>query len=286
MKKYEIKKAGIDFRFIPEINNKGTREKRTVLDNNGNKAIFKYEMYDKSCSEACSEKLSYEIAKVLGYRCAHIELALDENNVLGILNYLFVDVHEEEHIDAIAYIKKNNQIREQFYTLKNIKKCLDMLNEDLFYEFLKIMVFDALVGEQDRHEENWGITRKNRKYKLSPLYDNGCNLLREFYKKENAEKYYTGQKSFESYIKRSKTLIYKEDGSRYKHFELIEELYKTYPNEITMEIKNLEKLSNTKIENIVNKIPDNIITTKHKEYIINYIKIRKNCLLNIINGGI
>lgn len=161
-----------------------------------------------------------------------------------------------------------------------------MLNEDLFYQFLKIMVFDALVGEQDRHEENWGITRKNRKYKLSPLYDNGCNLLREFYKKENAEKYYTGQKSFESYIKRSKTLIYKEDGSRYKHFELIEELYKMYTNEITREIKNLEKLSNTKIENIVNKIPDNIITTKHKEYIINYIKIRKNCLLNIINGGI
>lgn len=32
MEKYEVKKAGIDFIFIPEINNKGTREKRTVLD--------------------------------------------------------------------------------------------------------------------------------------------------------------------------------------------------------------------------------------------------------------
>ena len=30
MKKYEIKKVGKDFRFIPEINNKGTREKRTA----------------------------------------------------------------------------------------------------------------------------------------------------------------------------------------------------------------------------------------------------------------
>ncbi len=79
MEKYEIKKVGKDFRFIPEINNKGTREKRTALDSRGNKVIFKYEMYDKSCSEACSEKLSYEIAKVLGYECAHIELALDEN---------------------------------------------------------------------------------------------------------------------------------------------------------------------------------------------------------------
>lgn len=42
MEKYEIKKVGKDFRFILEINNKGTREKRTVLDNKGNKAIFKY----------------------------------------------------------------------------------------------------------------------------------------------------------------------------------------------------------------------------------------------------
>ncbi len=282
MEKYEIKKVGKDFRFIPEINNKGTREKRTVLDNKG---IFKYEMYDKSCSEACSEKLSYEIAKVLGYDCAHIELALDENDTLGILNYLFVDIHEEEHIDAIAYIKKNDEIRSQFYTLENIKKCLDMLNTNLFYQFLKIMVFDALVGEQDRHEENWGIIRKDGEYKLSPLYDNGCNLLREFYKKENAEKYYNGLKDFDAYIKRSKTLICKKDGSKYKHFELIEDLYSRYSNQIREEITNLEKLTDLKVENIVNKIPDNIITIKHKEYIMRYIKTRKQILLNIIEKG-
>lgn len=41
-----------------------------------------------NCSESCSEKMSYEIAKVLGYSCAHIELARDRKNNLGILNYL------------------------------------------------------------------------------------------------------------------------------------------------------------------------------------------------------
>ena len=46
---------------------------------------------------------------------------------------------------------------------------------------MKILIFDALVGEQDRHEENWGIIRKDGTYKLSPLYDNGDNLLRQFY---------------------------------------------------------------------------------------------------------
>ena len=283
MKKYEIKKVGKDFKFIPEINNKGTRKKRTVLDNKGNKAFFKYEMYDKGCSEACSEKLSYEIAKILEYECAHIELALDENDEIGILNYLFVNLHEEEHIDAISYLKKNDEIRSQFYTLENIKKCLDMLNQDLFYQFLKIMVFDALVGEQDRHEENWGIMRINGEYKISPLYDNGCNLLREFRKEDFAIKYYDGLKDFDTYINKSNTLIYKENGKKYKHFELIEYLYNIYPNQIRKEIINLEKLTDSKIEDIVNKMPDNIITIKHKEYIIRYIKARKKILLDIIN---
>lgn len=282
MQKYEIRKVGKDFKFIPEINNKGTRKKRMVIDNEGNKAIFKYERYGKVCSEACSEKLSYEIAKVLEYECAHIELALDEYNELGILNYLFVNLHEEEHVDAIAYLKKNDETRSQFYTLKNIKKCLDILNKDLFFQFLKIMVFDALIGEQDRHEENWGITRINGKYKLSPLYDNGCSLLREFREENFAIKYYTGLKNFETYIRKSTTLIYKENGKKYKHFELIEYLYSIYPNQIRKEIKNLEKLTDLKIENIVNKIPDNIITLKHKEYIIRYIKKRKEILLDII----
>lgn len=94
MKKYPIKKAGKDFNFTQEINNKGSREKRMAIDNKGNKAMFKYKMPGRICSESCSEKMSYEIARVLGYKCAKIELAYDEENELGILNYIFVDTAE------------------------------------------------------------------------------------------------------------------------------------------------------------------------------------------------
>lgn len=91
-----------------------------------------------------------------------IELAVDEENTIGVLNYLFVNTLEEEHIDAVDYIK-NNEKREEFYTIENIKKCLDKIDKKLFENFLKIILFDALTGEQDRHEENWGVTRKNGK---------------------------------------------------------------------------------------------------------------------------
>ena len=275
-----MQQFGKDFKFTTEINNKGSRPKRVVIDKNGRKAIFKYQKYN--CSEACSEKLSFEFAKVLGYECAHIELAMDEKNTLGVLNYLFVDVTENQHTDAIAFIKKDNETPEQFYSLNNIKNSLDKLDNNLFFQFLKIMVFDALVGEQDRHEENWGIIKEKGVYKLSPLYDNGCNLLRDFYNDDNAQKYYSGVKDFDTYIARSKSLIRKNDGSKYKHFELIEELCEKYPQIMKEEINNLEQLNDKWIKNIVNKIPEGIITKIHKEHIIDYVTKRKNLMLQIV----
>lgn len=58
-----------------------------------------------------------------------------------------------------------------------------------------------------------------------------------------------------------------------------------YPLQIGIEIKNLEKLTDKSIEHIVDKIPNTIITKQHKEYIIKYIKIRKQKLLEIIDRG-
>ena len=274
MKKYKILKSGDDFTFIPNpiIGTSGSREKRIALDKKAKQiAYFKYEKYN--CSESCSEKLSYEIAKVLGYPCAHIEFAEDEKGRVGILNYIFVDNKKSHHNDASFYINKNSSLRNEFYTISNIKECLDEIDLNLFSNFLKIMVFDALIGETDRHEENWGIiSTNNNKYVLSPLYDNGCNLLRYFKDESFAEKYYNDDKEFNKYIRKSKSLIYKENSKhKYNLIELIEELYRRYPQDITKEINNLDKLSDEKIEKIVNKMPDLLLTNPHKEHIINKI---------------
>lgn len=164
MDKYIIKKPKTDFFSLTSVYNiKGSRQKKVVIDNNRKLAMFKYERSDYICSEACSEKISYEVACVLGYKCAVIELAEDENGRLGVLNYLFTDILSEnkqkEHTDIISYININNEDRSMYYTVSNIKNKLDDLDTNLFESFIRIMIFDALIGEQDRHEENWGITR-------------------------------------------------------------------------------------------------------------------------------
>ena len=282
MEKYEIKKTGADFRFIEEDRIvRGSRKKMLAINNDGELAMFKYERDDYDCSEACSEKLAYEIAKVLGYDCAKIELAVDSDNKIGVLNYYFSN-KLTPHIDIVAYLNKDEKDRNNYYTVSNIKNVLDDIDADLFKDFIKIMIFDALIGEQDRHEENWGITEKDGKSFISPLYDNGDSLLREFKNIENAQKYYDHTKDFEAYIKRSKTIIYKEDNKeKYKHFELIKYLYDNYPQYVIPEINNLKKLTDEIIEDLVNKIPYELLTNEHKAYIIMYLIRRRDILLDI-----
>ncbi len=283
MEKYKIKKIGTDFRFIQdEPIVRGSRKKILAITNKREMAMFKYEREDYDCSEACSEKLAYEIAKVLGYNCAKIELAVDNDNKIGVLNYYFSDRFNAPHTDIVAYLNKNTKERNNYYTISNIKSVLDDIDPDLFGNFIKIMIFDALIGEQDRHEENWGITEKQGKNFISPLYDNGDSLLREFRNIENAKKYYDDIKDFNAYINRSQTIIYKEDNkSKYKHFELIQYLHDNYPQYVIPEINNLKKLTDEIIEELVNKIPDELLTDEHKKYIIMYLIRRRNILLNI-----
>lgn len=283
MEKYQIKKMGIDFNFKQdEPIVRGSRKKMLAIDNKKEIAMFKYEREDYDCSEACSEKLAYEIAKVLEYNCAKIELAVDNDNKIGVLNYYFSDRFNAPHTDIVAYLNKDTKERKSYYTISNIKSVLDNIDTDLFKDFIKIMIFDALIGEQDRHEENWGITEKQGKNFISPLYDNGDSLLREFRNTANAQKYYDGIKDFNVYINRSHTIIYKEDNkNQYKHFELIEYLYDNYPQYVIPEIDNLKKLNDEIIKELVNKIPNELLTNEHKEYIIMYLIRRRDILLNI-----
>lgn len=284
MEKYSIKLSDNDFKFLNYISNtKGSRTKRLAIDIiSKEKAWFKYQGQGYNVSEACSEKMCYEIAKVLGYNCAKIELAKDENNQIGILNYLFIDVNKITHMDAVSYLNEQENERPYFYTVSNIKRTLDNIDGKLFNGFIRLMLFDALVGETDRHEENWGVEITKDGYEFSPLYDNGCNLLREFRNEEYAAKYYDDIQRFDAYIYKSKTYIFKEDNKhRYKHFELIEYLNEEYHDILVKEIRNLNKLTDDKIENIVNKIPNELLTDKHKEYIIYYLKKRRDILLSI-----
>ena len=282
MSNYSIKKENKDFKeLIVDSFTRGTRRKKIVFDLNSKEvAFFKFQRSNYS-TESCSEKIAYEIAKILGYDCAKIELGQDKTGEIGVLNYFFKDY--EFYKDIVLYLNiSGTKNRSEFYNLNNIINTICKIDKKLLNEFIKISVFDALIGEQDRHEENWGIIRMNKSIKISPLFDNGDSLLRDFGDVDFAEKYYNGIKQFDNYILNSRTQIYQENkNKRYKHFDLIKELLNIDLKYTKKELKNLKKLTDDSIKAIVNKVPNELMTKQHKMFVILYLIKRRDILLEM-----
>mgnify|MGYP000725991490 CR=1 FL=1 len=38
-------------------------------------------------------------------------------------------------------------------------------------------LIDAWIGNFDRHGSNWGFLKKNNRYRMAPVYDNGSSLF-------------------------------------------------------------------------------------------------------------
>ena len=170
---------GTRFKEITNRPTKGARVKKLLDDTYLQRLVFlKYCAVDRNnerrkSTELASEKIACEIAKVIGYRCADIDLAKDQDGELCVLNYSFLKPDESLiEFASEASISQNGSDRKEKYTIQGIKRILDTVDEKLYSEFIGLQVFDALIGESDRHEENWGYIRTSERSDiiLAPFY--------------------------------------------------------------------------------------------------------------------
>lgn len=164
--------------------------------------------------------------------------------------------------------------------------------EDLLQRFAQMIVFDALIGNMDRHHENWGIV-ETVKYKqlvlfdkkrlkegrqFTPLYDHGSSLMFEL-DESIVRRYLKNEKEFiDVYVKgKPYSFVCLPDGKRANIFQVIE--YHTghrtdWGKRFIKEIKNLDGVSLLEIAKAIAKMPN----TKH----IDYTEDRKELLLRSI----
>ena len=160
------------FTTSPELTTQGMLRKAwRFIENDG---IYLYkggtEGFANSGNEPYSEYYACQIAKVMGLNAVEYDLE-NWKGILASKCKIFTDI--DTSFISIGRIVKSG----------GIKACLDYY-ESLGYEFSEdlksMLVFDAVIYNEDRHFGNFGILRDNHSGETlspAPIFDNGLSLF-------------------------------------------------------------------------------------------------------------
>ena len=162
-------------------------------------------------------------------------------------------------------------------------------------DFYKIIIFDILIGNSDRHHSNWAMLAKGTVYKtledmldiflnynMCPLYDNGSSLC-AYEDNNNLEIFFKDKMKFEALVNtKSKSAIGWENERPIRHFELLK---KIKGNAYELTVQYIEKIKTNineeNIDKILNEFDNNIISISMKKLLKMYLLERRKRMLEI-----
>ncbi len=215
------------------------------------------------------------------------------NGRLGSMSYNVIKENETLN-EGVTYIQDK-------YPLYNKKKLIDeysdekysfqMISNCLAYDgmeyIFQMILFDALIGNSDRHHSNWGIIIKVNTYKgfetyFCPLYDNGSSLC-SYEDSNDIEIFFKDKMKFEALVNtKSKSTIGWKNKRPIRHFELIKNIRKEYYDRTEKYAKVIkDRITENSIQNILDEFSDEIISSDMKKLLKKFIIARKNIILDI-----
>lgn len=260
----------------------GRSEKIWLIEEDSQQiGLFKFKK-DEGTTDHISECIAYQLARLLEIECAQFELGI-YNGREGSMSYSVLTKANQNLIEGINYINNKypqydiNQLKDResgkVYSLEMIKESLpDCVSFD---KFLVIPLFDYLIGNTDRHQNNWALISENGSSRLSPLYDNSSSLCA--YMKENELKSCLGNDAvkWRSVVDtKSKSIIRitADETKRPTHLEVLQYIKENYYEE-TQEIvyKILNIVNEENIDKILGDFDDSILSQNKKKVIKKFL---------------
>ena len=147
-------------------------------------------------------------------------------------------------------------------------KELDFVQE----HFWNMFVVDALIGNTDRNNSNWGvIIRENGKKELAPIYDNG-NCLNSKWDDEKMQAVLSDDKRLEAESFSARRCIFELEGRRLNPYHLIEKMEYEGCNEAVRNITPKMAQVMSKIKELILEIP--VLTEIQKKFYLALIESR------------
>lgn len=271
----------------------GTKDK-FWLEKDGVRFLFKEARPDTG--EDWSEKLAGEIARLIGIKAAEVELSICDGK-RGTLSRSFIDlsigedlIHGNEILagQVLGY-NPSKKFGQSDHTLENIYSAIskvfpeDSDKSDILKQLASYMVLDALIGNVDRHHENWGLVghpetdQQGERTYVAPTYDHASCLGRELLDKR-IDRLLSDPGGVEKYISKGKGAVY--ISSEEKHganpLRLVEFGNRKFPEFFNEAIDNLKSTDLSDMLDLVDMIPSDIISPSARTFVKQFLTYTYN----------
>ena len=120
--------------------------------------------------------------------------------------------------------------------------------------FWDMFIVDALIGNFDRHGGNWGFIKRDNKYRIAPVYDNGSSLYPKLNTDEKIAEVLASQEEIDKRIYQFPTSHIKVKNRKSSYFEVISSLQFEACNEALKRI--VPRIDLERINRIVDEIEE------------------------------
>ena len=271
-----------DFSNYPLSNIRyGGSERKLGILINGEPYMLKFQKITQfgKRNNHLSEYLGSHIFELLGFNVHQTYLGSYKNEAVVACKdfvcngYEFVpfnDVGESTiETDKEKYQYSYNDI---ILLLEKNKKITSI--EETVSIFFDMFIVDALIGNFDRHGANWGFLKKDNKYALAPIFDNGSSLFPQLINEDEMKIILSDEDELNERVYKFPTSQIKLNDKKSSYFEVISSLKF---NEINKSLLNIyPKINLKKINCLIDSLN---ISNIHKQFYKRMIEERFNKII-------
>ena len=247
--------------------------------------LFKHPRADSG--EHWAEKIAEQVAGLLGIPRGEVELAVFGGARGSATKSFIEDKQELVHGNQILGRTETGYdadmvFRQSSHTLQSVMRGMDRVfelpeaAERAKRQFAEYVALDALIGNTDRHHENWGIVRRCEGSgwvgSLAPSYDHASSLGRELTDERRDARLRNG--GVGRYLERGRGGIYWEQDARRvpNPLRLALLAVERYPDIFVPALRNLDRLSESSIVRIVNRVPDDWMSESARRFAVSIMR--------------
>lgn len=269
----------------------GGSERKFGIMIGDNEYMIKFQKYNNfgvKVYNHISEYIGSHVFEILGFDVQETYLGLYEGEEVVACKNFNVDNFQFVPFNDVGESTLDNDKENYQYSYEDIMKMLvdnsKLTNVDETIRiFWEMFVVDALIGNFDRHGSNWGFLKKDNKYIISPIFDNGSCLFPQMVDEEIMSEIMNSEDETNKRIYNFPTSQIKLNNRKSSYYEVINSLLFKECNDAV--IKICKYYNKEKINNLIDAT--DFISKRHKDfykYMINqrYEKILYQAYLRLM----